>query len=195
MKKKPFAIVLALAVLAVAGFVVYSQMNKTREVVDMFDKPAEASYNKIQEWSYKYSSIEAARTKTKAKFMIPSETLGNELKTVLVRRGTAGTAASYILGYDKFRIEAISGGSLTSAVQARQDVQNAISQFSNQLKEVQVHGKSGLSAAASNPTVSGIQYRIPASVSWWEDGVTYLAVAKDMSIEDLLKICESTKLD
>jgi hypothetical protein len=159
----------------------------------MFDKPAEASYNKIQEWSYKYSSIEAAKTKTKAKFMIPTETLGSDLKTVLVRRGTPGTATSYVLGYDKFRIEAMSGGTLTSAIQAREDVQAAIGQFSNQFKEVQVHGKPGLSAPASDPTVSGIQYRIPASVAWWENGVTYLVVAKDMSVEDLLKICESTK--
>jgi hypothetical protein len=193
MKKKPLAGVLALLVLVVAGLVIYNQMNKTREVIDMFDKPTESSYNKIVEWSNVYNSVDAAKNKVNTIFMVPTETLGAELKTVYVRKGTPSLAKSYMLVYDKFRIEAISGTSMSSATQAQGEVQAAISQFSNQYKEVQVHGKTGLSAPASNPTVNGIQYRIPTSVAWSENGITYLVIAKNMSVEDLLKICESTK--
>lgn len=193
MKKKPLAVVLALLVLVVAGLVIYNQMNKTREVIDMFDKPSESSYNKIIEWSNKYSSVEAAKSKGNAAFMVPTETLGSELKTVYVRKGTPSLTKSYILAYDRFRIEAISGTSMSTATQAQGDVRAAISQFGDQYKDVQVHGQAGLSAPASSTTVNGIQYRIPTSVAWSEGGTTYLAIAKDMSVDDLLKICESTK--
>jgi hypothetical protein len=193
MKKKPLAAVLALLVLVVAGLVIYNQMNRTREVIDMFDKPAEASYNKIIEWSNKYNSVAAAKSKSNTVFMVPTETQGSELKTVYVRKGTPALTKSYILVYDRFRIEAISGTSMSSAMQAQGEVQAAISQFSDQYKEVQVHGKAGLSAAASDTTVNGIQYKIPTSVAWSENGTTYLAIAKDMSVDDLLEICESTK--
>ncbi|MBI4733358.1 MAG: hypothetical protein HY779_00785 [Rubrobacteridae bacterium] len=192
MNKKPVTIVLALVVMLAAGFVVYTQMNKNKQVVDMFDNPSESMYAKVMEWSVKYNKLEDAKAKQKLTAMVPSETFGKELKQVYVRRGSSAAAKSYILMYDDLRIDAAMGP--VSPTLANDSVKNAVSQFSNETTEVKVHGTFALAAAESQTSLNGVLYKIPATVAWWEGGFTYLAVAKNMSVDDLLKVCNSTSL-
>jgi hypothetical protein len=192
MSKKPLAGILALVVILTAGFIVYTQMNKARQVVDIFDKPVEASYGKIIEWSKQYDSVETAKSKTGIGIMMPADTLGDKLKTIFIRRGSAAVSKPYILSFENLRIEAIPTAG--TAEQAKASIRNTINQFSNQPVDVKVHGNAGLSSDQSNSTVNGTLYKIPATVCWWENGVIYLAISKNMSAEELLSVCDSAKL-
>jgi hypothetical protein len=192
MIKKPVAILLALAVLFVTGFIVYSQMNKNRQIVDMFDNPNEAIYEKIVEWSANYDSLEKAKSVHKFTAMTPSDTAGKNLKKVYVKRSTMAAQKSYILEYEGLRIEAFMGPS--TAEQGVNNVMTVIGQFGTKAEETSIHGVFAMATPENETSSNGILYKIPAAISWWENGFTYLAIAKGMSVDDLKKVCESATL-